>query len=113
MELLEFTQTEIEDLADKLSALASLTNPERELLVAIFAAAADRAKPVAPTGPEGQPKQPAAVLPVPVVPNQAPGAVLTQADLKQALLKAYVPGNDFNSLIETSSSGKVTEIHPS
>lgn len=111
MDLLQFTQAEIEELAQELSTLQSLNDRQRFLLIAIFAAAADRAKPVAPAGPPGQPKSPAAVLPAPQVKNQPAGVV--PADLKQALLSAYVPGNDFNDLIETSNSGKVTETHPS
>ncbi len=111
MDLIQFTQAEIEELAQELSTLGSLTDPQKELLVAIFAAAADRAKPVAPAGPAGQPKSPAAVLPAANIKNRAAGAPLP--DLKQALLNAYVPGNDFSDVMATSNSGKVTEIHPS
>lgn len=87
---LEFNRREIEDLARKLSTLeSSLTVQERALLLAIFAAAADRAN---QTGPG------VAALP------QASGTdeEATLADLQQQLLSAHTPGNSFNDVTQDS-----------
>jgi hypothetical protein len=94
---LEFNRQEIEDLAQKLSTLESIfSEQERALLLAIFAAAADRAK---QTGPS------VATLPEASV-GQTPGAGAgtdeqpTPADLQQQLLSAYTPGNSFDSVTQ-------------
>lgn len=92
---LEFNRQEIEDLTRKLSTLESIfSEQERALLLAIFAAAADRAT---------QTDLDVATLPE-ASPDQAPGAgagtdeQATPADFQQQLLNAYTPGNSFDSV---------------
>lgn len=90
---LEFNRQEIEDLTRKLSTL-EFSEQERALLLAIFAAAADRAT---------QTDLGVATLPE-ASPDQAPGAgagtdeQATLADFQQQLLNAYTPGNSFDSV---------------
>jgi hypothetical protein len=84
MAYLEFNREEIESLIEKLSML-EFSEQERELLLAIFAAAADRAQQTGPTE---------AKLP------QASAGQETLADLQQQLLNAYTPGNSFDSVTE-------------
>ncbi len=95
MDDLEFQLHDITSLAQKLSTIQqSLTQQEHMLLLAIFAAAADRAvvsDPLAGT----------ATLPVPEIQGEAAGGGGLQAtlgDLQQQLLNAYVPGNYFDSV---------------
>lgn len=102
---LEFSQKDIEDLARKLSTLQPfLSDQERALLLAIFAAAAGSAKPFGPSG---------ATLPKAGIAGQAAvagtAAPVTAADLQQQLLGAYVPGNDFGSVTSgLPDTGKIT-----
>jgi len=91
---LEFTQQDIERLVDKLAAVTStLTQQERMLLVAIFAAAANQ------TQPSDTPN--AGLLPVPEFWGQERGTGArrglqpTTEELKRQLLDGYVPGKDF------------------
>ena len=97
-----FTREDIAGLAKELSAL-SLTDKQRKLLQAIFAAAADRAMATA--------KPDLVMLPAPQIRSQ-PGGAGSQGNLPalmRQLLNAYLPGNDFNDIISTSATGKVTE----
>ncbi len=100
---LQFSQKEIEDLAQKLSNVKPpLTERESTLLLAIFAAAADRAK---PSGPDG-----GATLPRFEIRNQPPEAEtedqVSLTDLKQQLLNAYIPGNDFSGIVTAKIVGE-------
>lgn len=93
---LQFSRQDIEDLAQKLSMVKPpLSEQESKLLLAIFAAAADRAK---PSGPDG-----GATLPEFEIRNQPPEAgadvPVTLTGLQEQLLNAYIPGNDFNFIV--------------
>jgi hypothetical protein len=110
---LEFSQKDIEDLAQKLSTIQPpLSEQESWLLLAIFAAAAARAK---PSGPDG-----GATLPRFEIRTQPPGAgagadeQVTLTDLQQHLLNAYIPGNDFNFVAtgEIAPEPKIVGIPP-
>ncbi len=71
---LEFTRREIEDLARKLASPESqLSEQERALLLAIFSAAGRQAR---PRYPEGSGR-----------------AELTLANLREELVKAFIPGD--------------------
>jgi len=71
---LEFTRREIEDLARKLASPESqLSERERALLLAIFSAAGRQAR---PRYPEGSGR-----------------AELTLANLREELVKAFIPGD--------------------
>lgn len=104
---LEFSQQDIEDLARKLSTLQPfLSDQERALLLAIFAAAAGSAKPSGLSG---------ATLPKAGIVGQAAeagtAAPVTAADLQRQLLGAYVPGNDFGSVTSgLPDTGKITVV---
>jgi hypothetical protein len=111
MALLKFSRQEFQALVRKLSQQQPYFSPkERVLLLAIFAAAADRAR---PSGPEG-----GVTLPVDEGWFQAPGVAVgteqqaTIADLQQQLLNAYLPGNSFDSVIQGGLTGSITEIPP-
>ena len=109
---LEFNQQNISDLADTVSTLLpNLTQLERVLLLAIFAAAAARAE---PSGAGGT-----ATLPLAEIKGGVAGSVGSQPAtvdaLKQQLLNAYIPGNDFNSLTEATlkiTGDQITAMHP-
>jgi hypothetical protein len=94
MAILEFNAGDLESLAGKISETQDLSEQERMLLVAIFAAAANQAA----VNQDTQPPKDVAVLPVPEFPGQEPGAgaLLGQevdaAQLKEQLLNGYVPG---------------------
>ncbi len=98
MDEVYFTREEIAGLAEQLSGLQSLTPGQRKLLLAIFAAAADRTMPTA--------KPDLVMLPAPQLKNPK------LQDLQQQLLNAYLPGNDFDDIISTAASGKITEGPP-
>lgn len=92
---LEFSLQDISSLVQKLQGIQqSLSQQEHMLLLAIFAAAADRvtvSDPLAGT----------ATLPVAEIRGETPGAGGLQAtlgDLRQQLLNAYIPGNYFDSV---------------
>lgn len=100
---LEFNQQDIENLVDKLVPVTgTLTEQERMLLVAIFAAAANRAEQSDPD---------AALLPAPEIWGHSRGAGArrkqqpTADQLKQQLLNGYVPGKDLGTV--THSTDKV------
>jgi hypothetical protein len=109
---LEFSKQQFDVFAGKVSSLQPLTALERELLLAIFAAAAERAKLSAGAGVgtlplaaiKGEPQGTRGGQPVTaaVLTAQAP----TAAVLKQQLLNAYIPGNDFGGL--SLPTGKIT-----
>lgn len=106
---LVFSRQEIADLAQKLNVLEpDLTDQERRLLVAIFAAAADRAQPVGPSE---------ATLPAADV-GQTPdagtgtGEQASLADLQQQLLSAYTPGNSFESITQGGSQYSIRKPQP-
>ena len=89
---LNFTLAEITSLAQKLSTVQNLTGPEHDLLLAIFAVAADRAKVVNALNQESSLPQAAVAQTVP-----EPIAVVTPEILKDQLLQAYIPGNYFRA----------------
>jgi len=77
-----FTKEEIDRLTDKLGSVASaLTEPEWELLLAIFAAAADKV--TASQNPHS--------AALPGVPSENPGES-TARQLRDQLLRSYSPG---------------------
>jgi hypothetical protein len=77
-----FTREEIDRLTDKLGSLASkLTEPEWELLLAIFAAAADK------VGASQDPKS----ATLPGIQSENPRES-TARQLRDQLLRAYAPG---------------------
>jgi hypothetical protein len=90
---LEFTRKDIEDLTQKLATLSPVFSAqERALLLAIFAAAADRVQPRGPNRP--------ATLPVASSSGQelASDYSATLAHFQQQLLSAYIAGNSFDSI---------------
>lgn len=108
---LEFTSQAITDLAQKLSTVApSLNDQELALLLAIFAAAAERAE-------SFNPPDLGASLPEAAIRGPAAGAAIaapvTAETLQQQLIGAYIPGNDFDSLTSGMAiTGKITPIKP-
>ena len=107
---LEFNRQEIEDLARKLSTLeSSLSEQERALLLAIFAAAADRARQTGPsvaTLPEASTDE---------APETGAGTdeQATLADLQQQLLSAFIPGSSFDSVTQDAVPPSIHHIPPS
>ena len=106
---LEFNRDDVVSLIRKLSTLESIfSEQERALLLAIFAAAADRAKQTSPSE---------ATLPGASV-DQAPGTGAgtdeqpTLADLQQQLLSAYTPGNSFDSVTQPPVPPSIHHIPP-
>ena len=93
---LNFTLAEVTSLAQKLSMVQnleeSLTGPEHDLLLAIFAAAADRAQVVNAETQESTLPQAEVAQTVP-----EPIPVVTPEILKDQLLQAYIPGNYFRA----------------
>jgi hypothetical protein len=103
----QFNLQDIEDLDQKLSTLQQfLSDKERALLLAIFAAAAGRIK-VSITGQgelEGE-------LPTPIVDQALYDRTdwqQTLADLQQQLLNAYIPGEDPDSGTQGGMKAKIT-----
>lgn len=103
---LEFTQGDIEALTRKLATLEPFfSNQERALLLAIFAAAAERAESYSAHG---------GILPQAASPGQAagPGAGTGQPAslplLQQQLLCAYIPGNSFDSVTHGGLMDRIT-----
>jgi hypothetical protein len=100
---LTFTLAEVTSLAQKLSQVQnlqdSLTAEEYDLLLAIFAAAAARAKVINEVNQTS-------TLPEAEVSGQAkpPIAGVTPELLQEQLIKAYIPGNYFNAVAEISHS---------
>lgn len=104
---LEFTEQNIQDLTRKLATLdAFFSDTERGLLLAIFAAAAERAKPYG--------SQHGGTLPQATSLGLAPGqgaGTGQQANLprlQQQLLCAYIPGNSFDSVTQGGLTGRIT-----
>jgi hypothetical protein len=86
----EFNQENIEGLARKLSALDHLlSEKERELLIAIFAAAVGRTE--VPVPSEGRGTLPGTEINQPQGPG--PGGRETLSELQRQLLNSYIPGN--------------------
>ena len=108
MDDVQFSLEEITGLAQELSTLATLTPEQRQLLLAIFAAAADRATPATTPGKASLP----AIGIKPLTSESGASTPVDPADLKQQLLNAYVPGNDFTDVTEPPKSGKITPTHP-
>jgi hypothetical protein len=107
---LVFSHQNIVDLADKISSLQpSLNATERQLLLAIFAAAAERAKLSTTGGPSTIPlaelksEPPGMRAGQPVTPDVLKQQAATPQSLKQQLLDAYIPGNDFNILAQVQN----------
>ena len=100
---LNFTLAEVTSLAQKLSTVQnlqeSLTGPEHELLLAIFAAAAAR---VTVTNAVTK----TSTLPQAHVVGQARGRIHDQslADLQDQLIRAYIPGNYFQAVDPLAAS---------
>ena len=89
---LEFSRKEIESLATKLAQIQDqLTPDEQGLLLAIFAAAADSTQ---PAEPDRLARIRAAHIRTWHQENSA-GDEETQDSLREQLLNAYTPGNDF------------------
>jgi hypothetical protein len=102
---LQFSRQEIADLAQKLTTIASdLSERETSLLVAIFAAAADRATPAGPGGGATLPRYEIRIWPGEAGYEEG----VNLLDLKQELLNAFIPGNDFNFFV----TGKVVGPPP-
>jgi hypothetical protein len=98
---LEFSEADIENLAGKLSAIEHrLTDHERDLLLAIFAAAADRARPAGQHRPATLRAAQISARPETDAENQ-----VTSEELRDQLLKAYAPGNDFVFVTSRKISG--------
>lgn len=107
MDELEFSNEDIRKLADTLNRI-ELSGPERKLLVAIFAAAANRATPV---GPGGKAKLPG--FEFRDAPRQAePSEEVTFGDLKEQLLNAFIPGQDFTFVVRGKIVGEPKIIGP-
>jgi hypothetical protein len=105
---MEFTQEDIDGLVQKVATLApDLDESERVLLLAIFAMAAEHAKPSRP----GR-----ATLPQPASLGEFPQEIdesadqATLADLRQELLNAYITGNSFDSVIPHIDVFSIHEI---
>ena len=89
---LHFTLAQVTSLAEKLSKVQGLSTEERDLLLAIFAAAAARAKVI-------NEKAGTSTLPEAEVSSQAskPSDDVTPEILQSQLLNAYIPGNYFQA----------------
>jgi hypothetical protein len=105
---MEFTQEDLDRLVEKVAALApDLDEPERVLLLAIFAMAAEHAKPSRP----GR-----ATLPQPASRDEFPQEIAepadptTLGDLRQQLLNAYITGNSFDSVFPHVDVFSIHEI---
>lgn len=105
---LEFTQDDIKALTRKLATLEPFfSDHERNLLLAIFAAAAERAESYSAHG---------GILPQAESPGQAagPGAGTGQPAslplLQQQLLCAYIPGNSFDSVTHGGLTDRITGL---
>jgi hypothetical protein len=93
---MEFSRDDIDSLIEKISTLQpDFNDQERSLLMSIFALAAEHALPTA-VG--------TAMLPEAVAPGQATSGSgpATADELKQQLLRAYIPGSSFDSITESS-----------
>lgn len=100
-----FTWQQIANFAGRLSSLDPPPSPlERELLLAIFAIAAEKAK--ISTGTETATLPLAAIKGQPaghrdgraVSPDVIAGQQVSAEELKNQLLGAYIPGNDFDAM---------------
>jgi hypothetical protein len=93
---MEFSRDDIASLIEKISTLQpDLSDQDRQLLMSIFALAAEH------TGPAGGPEA-AVTLPEPATPDQqAEGdGPATVDELRRQLLEAYTPGSSFPSATE-------------
>jgi hypothetical protein len=104
---MEFTQQDIQNLTRKLATLDPyFSDRERDLLLAIFATAAERAKPY---GSQHGGTLPQAVSSVPPPGHGAgTGQQASLPRLQQQLLSAYVPGNSFDSVTQGGLTGRIT-----
>jgi hypothetical protein len=103
---LDFTRQDIVDLIRKLSTLQPyFSEKECALLLAIFGAAAERARSSGVSG---------ATLPEAGSSGQTPGAGTggseTIASLQQQLLSAYIPGNSFDAITGGGGGGRLGRI---
>lgn len=101
---LGFNRQDIEGLIEKLATLWPTFRPqERALLLAIFASAADKAKPAGQHQPATLPAASNSAEPL------ADGAddEAAIANYQQQLLTAYTPGNSFDSISAGVDTGKV------
>ena len=101
-----FNRKEIEDLARKLSTLQPfLSEKERALLLAIFAAAVSSAK-VSSTGKEALEGAPPEAITANIL-GAGTDKPATLADLQQQLSNAYTPGGDIDSITLGGSTFKI------
>jgi hypothetical protein len=101
---LEFSRQDIEGLAQELAKVyGDLSQPQRALLLAIFAAAARSAKPPGQSQPA---TLPAASSPGPPLAAGADDDA-TMAYFQQQLLNAYTPGNSFDSITASGDTGRI------
>lgn len=102
---LELNRQNIEDLAQKVASLLwpELSDPERELLRAIFANAASNASPPGLNQPATLPAASNLAPPLPAGADQD----ATLANIQAQLLTAYTPGNSFDSVTAGGNVGKV------
>jgi hypothetical protein len=107
----QFTLQDIEDLDQKLSTLQPfLSDKERNLLVAIFAAAVDRIE--VSTTDQGTLQ---GELPTPSLAQTLYARTdwqQTLADLQQQLLNAYIPEGDASPVDEGGMKAKITTPPP-
>jgi hypothetical protein len=100
-----FNKDQIESLCEKISKLQSELTPEEvNLLLAIFAVAADQAKPRGNRGLEG-------TLPQSIADVQPVSPTADDQDkiehLKQQLLNSYIPGESFKSVAPDGDTGRI------
>jgi hypothetical protein len=106
---MEFSRQDLEDLVRKVSQLQPyLSDTERQLLMAIFAAAAERAKAFGPKQAATLPEAESSGQPA----GDGTGAQPTPEDLQRQLLAAYIPGKSFDSLTSGPSKPKISEGSP-
>jgi len=97
---LVFNQNTLESLCAKVSTLQpELSVGEYQLLLAIFAVAADHARSLGAAGE--------AALPEAAGSAQAADTAPDAAALQQQLLDAYVAGSSFSDVVGASGSGRV------
>ena len=101
---LEFSKQDIVNLTQKLANhWGDFSAQERALLLAIFASAADNAKPPGPNQPATLPAASNSAAPLA---NPA-DYTATLANYQQQLLTAYIAGNSFNSVTAGGDTGKI------